>query len=111
MISACRLLGLKLSVMLQFVTCYIPGQSAKVWHDDGRVVPGDVVPAEVVDGHEEDVGRASHQRHWQEEEESQKAGAGHLEPLCLSANILFQHKFRRPGLGIDSYHGPFSSKM
>ena len=94
MISACHLLGLKLSVMLQFAACYIPGQSAKVWHDDGRVVPGDVVPAEVVDGHEEDVGRASHQRHWQEEEESQKAGAGHLEPLCLSANILFQPKGR-----------------
>ena len=73
---------------------YIPGQSAKVWHDDGGVMPGDVVPAKVVDGHQEDVGRPGHERHWQEEEESQKAGVRHLEAPCFSANIFctFQPK-------------------
>ena len=76
-------------------------------------MPGDVVPAKVVDGHQEDVGRPGHQRHWQEEEESQKAGVGHLEPLCWSANILhwFQTKERLcVSISLED-RAPFSSKM
>ena len=57
----------------------LPGEGANVGHDDGRVVPGHVVPPQVVHHYEQDVGWASCGA-FQEAEEGEQARHGR-QPL------------------------------
>ena len=58
------------------------GEGGDVWHDDLRVVPGDVRPAEVLHGDDDDVGQAGGEAAPEPQREEERREASHGVTWC-----------------------------